>query len=63
MQKDYNEMCERGIWQLQQVLLRYSETGYSSSGVRFYLKHLLPSWEQRNPQVGVLVKTDSSSPP
>lgn len=44
-------MCERGVWQLKEVLLRYSETGYSSNGVRFYLKHLLPSWEQRNPQV------------
>ncbi|CDJ32832.1 uncharacterized protein EMH_0013870 [Eimeria mitis] len=56
-------MCERGVWQLQQVLLRYSETGYSSSGVRFYLKHLLPSWEQRNPQVEVLLQQDKYAQP
>ncbi|CDI86321.1 hypothetical protein, conserved [Eimeria praecox] len=56
-------MCERGVWQLQQVLLRYSETGYSSSGVRFYLKHLLPSWEQRNPQVEVVLQQDKYEQP
>ncbi|KAL8427385.1 hypothetical protein Efla_006416 [Eimeria flavescens] len=56
-------MCERGVWQLQQVLLRYSETGYSSSGVRFYLKHLLPSFMERNPQIQVVLQHDKYEQP
>eukprot|EP00438_Fugacium_kawagutii_P024042 Skav212905 [mRNA] locus=scaffold374:148530:152298:- [translate_table: standard] len=31
-----------GTWQLRRVIIRYSETGGSSLGTRFYLRHLLP---------------------
>mmetsp|Transcript_8039 Transcript_8039/g.17978 ORF Transcript_8039/g.17978 Transcript_8039/m.17978 type:complete len:192 (-) Transcript_8039:186-761(-) len=45
-----------GQWQLKKLIIRYSETGGSSLGVRFYLRHLLPVWKERNPQVHVLTE-------
>ncbi|CEM18522.1 unnamed protein product [Vitrella brassicaformis CCMP3155] len=46
-------MCSRGVWQLKTVNIRYSETGHSSRGVRFYFRHLLYKWREKNPQVTV----------
>ncbi|KAK2194400.1 Thioredoxin-like superfamily [Babesia duncani] len=46
-------MSSGGIWQLQSVLLRYSETGHSSRGLRYYLRHLLNSFQLRNPQIEI----------
>merc|ERR1719171_2476550 len=40
-----------GEWFLKKLILRYSETGGSSLGVRFYLRHLVQNWKERNPQV------------
>merc|ERR1712129_347694 len=45
-----------GQWQLQRIFIRYSETGGSSLGVRFYLRHLLQTWKERNPQVEVVTE-------
>mmetsp|Transcript_77710 Transcript_77710/g.197457 ORF Transcript_77710/g.197457 Transcript_77710/m.197457 type:complete len:200 (-) Transcript_77710:96-695(-) len=45
-----------GAWQLKRLILRYSETGGSSLGVRFYLRHLLQTWKERNPQVVVITE-------
>ncbi|CAE7354089.1 MRPL51 [Symbiodinium natans] len=45
-----------GTWHLRRVIIRYSETGGSSLGARFYLRHLLPVWRQRNPQVVVVTE-------
>lgn len=45
-----------GEWQLKRIFLRYSETGGSSLGVRFYLRHLLVAWKERNPQVHVITE-------
>mmetsp|Transcript_52516 Transcript_52516/g.138616 ORF Transcript_52516/g.138616 Transcript_52516/m.138616 type:complete len:193 (-) Transcript_52516:56-634(-) len=45
-----------GAWQLKKVIIRYSETGGSSLGTRFYLRHLLPIWKERNPQVVVVTE-------
>jgi len=45
-----------GTWQLRRVIIRYSETGGSSLGTRFYLRHLLPVWKERNPQVLVITE-------
>eukprot|EP00397_Hematodinium_sp_SG-2012_P042042 GEMP01046428.1.p1 GENE.GEMP01046428.1~~GEMP01046428.1.p1 ORF type:complete len:202 (+),score=19.70 GEMP01046428.1:23-607(+) len=42
-----------GEWHLLKATIRYSETGGSSLGVRFYLRHLLQKWKQRNPQTEV----------
>eukprot|EP00747_Dinoflagellata_sp_TGD_P224471 gnl/TRDRNA2_/TRDRNA2_96936_c0_seq1.p1 gnl/TRDRNA2_/TRDRNA2_96936_c0~~gnl/TRDRNA2_/TRDRNA2_96936_c0_seq1.p1 ORF type:complete len:193 (-),score=30.84 gnl/TRDRNA2_/TRDRNA2_96936_c0_seq1:85-663(-) len=42
-----------GQWQLKRIILRYSETGGDSLGLRFFLRHLLPAWQERNPQVQV----------
>ncbi|CAK0889686.1 unnamed protein product [Prorocentrum cordatum] len=45
-----------GQWHLRRVIIRYSETGGSSLGTRFYLRHLLPVWKERNPQVSVVTE-------
>ena len=42
-----------GEWSLKRLVLRYSETGGSSLGVRFYFRHLLESWKNKNPYVKV----------
>lgn len=42
-----------GQWHLKRAIIRYSETAGDCIGVRFYLRHLLPIWKQRNPQVDV----------
>ncbi|KAF4725509.1 hypothetical protein FOZ62_028561, partial [Perkinsus olseni] len=44
-----------GVWHLKKVIIRYSETGGSSLGVRFFFRHLLQPWRDRNPQVVVVV--------
>ncbi|GFE54763.1 mitochondrial ribosomal protein L22 [Babesia ovis] len=46
-------MATRGVWQLQSVVLRYSETGHSSRGLRFYMRHLLDTFQRRYPHVEV----------
>ena len=40
-----------GEWALKRLVIRYSETGGSSLGVRFYFRNLLESWKAKNPQV------------
>ena len=45
-----------GQWQLEEVVIRYSETGGSSLGVRFFLAHLLASWQSAS----VKVRTEHS---
>ena len=45
-----------GEWYLKKIVIRYSETGGSSLFVRFYLKHLLREWRDRNPQVEVITE-------
>eukprot|EP00388_Colpodella_angusta_P002212 GDKJ01007213.1.p1 GENE.GDKJ01007213.1~~GDKJ01007213.1.p1 ORF type:complete len:203 (-),score=36.41 GDKJ01007213.1:104-712(-) len=46
-------MSVAGVWQLQQVVIRYSETGGSSRGLRFWFRHLLPAWQSKNSYVNV----------
>jgi len=45
-----------GEWQLKTLTIRYSETGGSSLGFRFYKTNLLAHWKSRNPQVNVLLE-------
>ena len=45
-----------GEWHLQRMVIRYSETGGASLGVRFLFKNLLPRWKMRNPQVEVVTQ-------
>lgn len=45
-----------GEWALKKLVLRYSETGGSSLGVRFYFRHLLEGWKDRNGQVEVVTE-------
>jgi large subunit ribosomal protein L43 len=43
-----------GQWALKRLTIRYSETGGSSLGTRFYFRHLLENWKTKNPQVEVV---------
>mmetsp|Transcript_15083 Transcript_15083/g.35323 ORF Transcript_15083/g.35323 Transcript_15083/m.35323 type:complete len:204 (+) Transcript_15083:50-661(+) len=45
-----------GQWHLKRLIIRYSETAGSSLGTRFYLRHLLHAWKERNPQVTVVTE-------
>ena len=45
-----------GEWALKRLVIRYSETGGSSLGTRFYFRHLLDSWKTKNPQVEVITE-------
>eukprot|EP00933_Yihiella_yeosuensis_P062604 TRINITY_DN65595_c0_g1_i1.p1 TRINITY_DN65595_c0_g1~~TRINITY_DN65595_c0_g1_i1.p1 ORF type:complete len:193 (+),score=25.32 TRINITY_DN65595_c0_g1_i1:73-651(+) len=45
-----------GSWHLKRCIIRYSETAGSSLGTRFYLRHILPAWKERNPQVVVVTE-------
>ncbi|EPR59955.1 putative mitochondrial ribosomal protein l22/l43 [Toxoplasma gondii TgCatPRC2] len=48
-------MASRGgtLWHLKEVVIQYSASGNSSQGLRFFFRHLLHRWKQRNPQVQV----------
>ena len=45
-----------GEWALKRLVIRYSETGGSSLGTRFYFRHILDSWKSKNPQVEVVTE-------
>lgn len=45
-----------GEWQLQTLKIRYSETGGSSLGFRFYKTNLLQGWKERNTHVNVVLE-------
>ena len=45
-----------GEWALRKLVVRYSETGGSSLGVRYYFRNLLESWKNKNPQVDVVTE-------
>ena len=45
-----------GEWALKRLVIRYSETGGSSLGTRFYFRQLLESWKNKNPQVEVVTE-------
>ncbi|CAD7942626.1 unnamed protein product [Amoebophrya sp. A120] len=47
---------QRHEWQLLKVRLRFSHTGGSSRGVRFYVRHLLENWRKGNPQVELVTQ-------
>lgn len=46
-------MATLGVWQLKKIRLRYSETGYSSTGIRYYMRHLLRDFTLQNPQIEI----------
>uniref|UniRef100_A0A3B0N6R5 Large ribosomal subunit protein mL43 n=1 Tax=Theileria annulata TaxID=5874 RepID=A0A3B0N6R5_THEAN len=48
-------MSTNGIWQLKSIVLRYSETGHSSRGLRYYLRNLLHVFQIKNPQIDISV--------
>mmetsp|Transcript_105935 Transcript_105935/g.296535 ORF Transcript_105935/g.296535 Transcript_105935/m.296535 type:complete len:204 (-) Transcript_105935:95-706(-) len=52
-----------GAWHLKRVIIKYSESGGSSLGARFYLRHLLPMWKERNPQVQVVTEQSKMEHP
>ena len=45
-----------GEWVLKRLTVRYSETGGSSLGVRFYFRKLMDTWKLANPQVELVTE-------
>mmetsp|Transcript_11740 Transcript_11740/g.27979 ORF Transcript_11740/g.27979 Transcript_11740/m.27979 type:complete len:129 (+) Transcript_11740:134-520(+) len=46
-------MCTRGVWQLQELTLRYCRASGSSAGVREFLREGLVEFARANPQLKV----------
>ena len=55
-------MARRGVWELRQLLLRYSLDGGSSRGVREYVENDLISFAKKNPQISIQTELKSGHP-
>jgi hypothetical protein len=55
-------MARRGVWELQEILLRYSRTGGSSRGVREFVEHDLVGFARDNPQIKIETSFRNSHP-
>lgn len=47
-------MAKSGIWQLSKLSLSYCDFGGSSRGAREFLRAVLPTFAQENPQINVV---------
>nr|PVC51140.1 hypothetical protein MACL_00001823 [Theileria orientalis] len=56
-------MSSNGVWQLKSILIKYSETGHSSRGLRYYLRHLLNTFQIKNPQIEVSINHEQYEAP
>jgi large subunit ribosomal protein L43 len=55
-------MARRGVWELKELLLRYSRTGGSSRGVREFVEHDLVNFARENPQINIQTSFRNSHP-
>lgn len=55
-------MARRGVWELQELLIKYSLDGGSSCGVREFVEQGLVSFAQRNPQISIATQLRAGHP-
>lgn len=56
-------MCSNGVYQLQKILIRYSETGHSSRNVRFFLRYILPDYKEENKSLNFEIRHEQYEEP
>lgn len=55
-------MARRGVWELQELLIKYSLDGGSSRGVREFVETGLVSFAKRNPQISIATRLRAGHP-
>lgn len=56
-------MCSNGVFHLQKILIRYSETGHSSRNVRFFLRYILPDYKEENKHLNFEIRHEQYEEP
>ncbi|KAF4367591.1 hypothetical protein F8388_011230 [Cannabis sativa] len=50
------QMAQRGVWQLQKLIVNYCDWGGSSRGIRAFMESQLPALKECNPQLEVVTE-------